>query len=225
MSRLVAIAATFAACGLLAGCGGPTYTYRYKLTLEVEVDGQLKRGFSVVQMSEYTVSFPHSGVRAATTGEATYVDLGPGRRPLIALLNQREGTSILPYGAPLRKVYGGTYEWVGDRNPGLAAQIRNRGAREISVDDLPDLVTFPDVNDPRTVMAVDPKDLEATLGPGVKWHRMTIEFTDEPVTTGLELKLPWLKTIGTNYLSGRRTSRGDTLAHKLQVWDFKSGDR
>jgi hypothetical protein len=33
--------------------------------------------------------------------------------------------------------------------------------------DLPDLVTFADTNDPKSVMLVDPDNLNATLGRGV----------------------------------------------------------
>ncbi|MEQ1718116.1 MAG: hypothetical protein ABL907_19415 [Hyphomicrobium sp.] len=221
MKIFAAIAAMLVVAAALAACS-KTYIYRYKVVLEVETPEGIKSGYNVVELSEYTVKFPHAGVRGSTIGESLYLDLGSGRSPLVTLLTRRKGSAIQPFAPDLNKLYGGKYEWFGDRNPGLEAMIRYRGARELSIADLPELVTFSDPKDPKTVAAVDPNNLEASFGPGVKWHRMTIEITDERVTTGLEDKLPWLETIGANYLSGRRTSRGETLAHKLQIWDFSS---
>jgi hypothetical protein len=49
---------------------------------------------------------------------------------------------------------------------------------------------FTDVNNPKSIMLVDPYNPGATLGPGVTWRSMTIETTDEPLTEGFEKKLP-----------------------------------
>jgi hypothetical protein len=53
-------------------------------------------------------------------------------------------------------------------------------------------VTFADINDPKSVIEVDPNDLQATLGPGITWNEITLESTDEPVSKGIELKLTWI---------------------------------
>lgn len=66
----------------------------------------------------------------------------------------------------------------------LARIARKRGPRTIAANELPELVTFTDVNDPNTVTEVDPNNLEATLGPGVSWNEITLEVTDEPITKG-----------------------------------------
>ena len=57
---------------------------------------------------------------------------------------------------------------------------------------LPMLVRFRDPSDPASVERVDPSDLAASFGAGVKFERMSIEITDAPVTTGIEAVLPWL---------------------------------
>jgi hypothetical protein len=60
-------------------------------------------------------------------------------------------------------------------------------------DGLPVLVTFGDISDPTSVARVDPKDLEASFGPGVSLNSMTLEITDGPVTEGrVEAVLAWL---------------------------------
>jgi hypothetical protein len=104
---------------------------------------------------------------------------------------------------------------------------RMRGPRKITPDDLPDLVTFADVNDPKSVIEVDPNDLQATLGPNITWNEITLESTDEPVTKGIELKLTWLPA----YFQGNRRLDGSThgankeLANILTWFDFdQSGD-
>ncbi len=38
----------------------------------------------------------------------------------------------------------------------------------------------------------DPNDLQATLGPSITWNVITLESTDEAITTGIAMKLPWL---------------------------------
>jgi hypothetical protein len=223
MRGFAIISAALILAGALSACS-KTYTWRYKLTLEVATPEGIKSAFNVVEMSEYLVSFPHGGVRGATTGEAVYLDLGPGRYPLVTLLTVRVGSSVGPYGQNiLEKVYGGKYEWNGDRNDGLAALIRNRGAREITIDQLPELVTFTDPLDPKTVAAVDAKNIGRVLGDGISWHRMTIEITDEPVTTGLEKKLPWVNQMRETMLDGQRTSQHVTLSNSLSTADFKRG--
>ena len=44
---------------------------------------------------------------------------------------------------------------------------RMRGPHKLTPADLPDLVTFADINDPKSVIEIDPNDLQATLGSNV----------------------------------------------------------
>ncbi|MEP6785059.1 MAG: hypothetical protein ABI898_04875 [Sphingomonadales bacterium] len=55
--------------------------------------------------------------------------------------------------------------------------------------DYPLLVTFADVHDPKSVVRVDPADLEATFGPGVRLKAIIVAATDEPITTRIEERL------------------------------------
>jgi hypothetical protein len=98
--RLVAVAAT-SLC--LAGCG-KTEAYRYKLTLAVNTPQGVKRGSSVVEVLFYEVSIPDRGTMHKLRGEALYLDLGPGARPLIALLTSQ-----------LHEKYGKELRWSRDR--------------------------------------------------------------------------------------------------------------
>jgi hypothetical protein len=57
---------------------------------------------------------------------------------------------------------------------------RMREPHRVTLAELPDLVTFADINDPKSVIEVDPNDLQATLGSNITWNEITLESTDEP---------------------------------------------
>lgn len=218
-SAIFVIALASAALLTLSGCGNPP-SYRYKLTFEVETPEGVKSAFNVVEISHSSVSIPASGTMTFARGEALYLDLGPGRRPLIALLTSKrdpgQATKISEWGevAPfdiLARLYGEKFKDYGRANEHISTLARYRGQVEIEPDqrNLPDLVTFADVADPKTVMLVDPNNLEATLGPGIKWKRITLGITDDSLTTGIAAKLPWLDAYYDKTLDGKR----------LAVWD------
>ena len=222
----LAMVALMSVC--LVGCGR-SENYRYKLTLAVNTPDGVKRGSSVVEVLFYDVSFPERGTMHKLSGEALYLDLGPGKRPLIALLTSQ-----------LHPKYGKDRRWSGDGGPDdnllsrlygvmpsasildYRSQIaRMRGAHKITADDLPDLVTFADINDPGSVIEVDPNDLEGALGANVSWNEITLESTDEPITKGIEQKLMWIPAYRQGMLDGERYSARTTLANTLSTADFQ----
>jgi hypothetical protein len=227
--RLVAIAA-ISLC--LAGCG-KTESYRYKLTLAVNTPAGVKRGSSVVEVVFWDVSIPARGTMHKLRGEALYLDLGSSARPLIALLTSQ-----------LHPKYGPEQRWTRDAGPGARQMsrlygqapsedfmddvpriARMLGPHRIAPTELPDLVTFADVNDPKSVIEVNPNDLQATLGPNVTWNEITLESTDEPITTGIVRKLPWLPAYFEKNLDGSDHGAKRELANILSWFDFdQSGD-
>ncbi len=184
-----------------SGCGR-SVTSRFKLTLTLDTPSGVRSGSSVVEFNIREVRIPDHGFPRWLRGEAVYVDLGPGRRPLIALLTNSdvgrpgEGPKYWAGGEGPRIDYLMTLYGEKHGKDGVldivARLARHRGVRDIPTAALPDLVTFAEVNDPKSVLKVDPENLEATLGAGVKWKRVTLEMTDEPVTRGIEKRLPWL---------------------------------
>jgi len=186
---------------------GDATTWRYKLTLNVSTPDGVKSASSVVEIkSEVSGSFWKTGVADHVNGEALYLDLGRGRRPLVALLirptelrrwrtNTRWGEES-PSGV-LRYLMGishkPNYNYQTDFLDEIRRMKSNKGIYQVEPRDLPDIVTFADVADPNSVMVVDVEHLDATLGPGVAWQSITIQIVDEPVTKGILEKLPWLK--------------------------------
>jgi hypothetical protein len=198
MYSVLRLAAIAVVCITVGGCGR-SESYRYKLTVALNTPDGIKKTSSVVEISFWDVSIPARGTMHRLNGEALYLDLGPGKRPLVALLmytsevrpyrrNMPWGNETGPSDDLLSRFYG-PIEFNLDE---VARVSRMRGTHSITSNDLPVLVTFADVDDPSSVTIVDPNDLEATLGAGVSWNEITLEITDEPVTTGIVQKLPWL---------------------------------
>ena len=216
---------------LLAGCFGNRASFRYKLALAVDTPEGVKTGYSVVEVDAWDVSIPARGTMSRAKGEAVYVDLGEGARPLVAAMGPyrpQKGGFRWGEGKPdidgLLRLYGEpakSEETLIDRMRRLA---RMRGPRVLTASDLPDLVTFADVNEPKSVLRVDPHDLPAALGPEVKWNSITIAITNELVTTGIEKKLPWLKGLATT-LNGKTVRPIENVpnAGHLVASDFKRG--
>ena len=211
----------------LAGCVEPNFRLRYKLTLSVDTPSGPKTASSVFGV--ITTKAPASwggGGSASVRGEAVYLDLGPGKRPLIAVMTLRTIKSKgmvwaegLPDGPYILSLYGEP-EKSSDGRVVFDRLQDLRGPRPMTPDDLPDLVTFADIKDPKSVLAVDPHALSGTLGQTVRWRSITIEVTDEPITTGIETKLPWLKGMKTS-LSGKSIRDSNDLPSVLNSRNFK----
>lgn len=215
----------------LSGCGRAE-SYRYKLTLTVSTPEGIKRGSSVVEISFWEVSVPAKGIMHKMRGDALYLDLGPSARPLVALLTRQsrsgsrddrnwslDGGPGIPYISRLYGIVPSTN--VMDT---IAQIARMRGPRQIASNELPDLVTFANVNDPKTVLEVNPNDLQAVLGPHVRWDEITLEITDEPVTGGIQFRLPWLPAYSGKTLDGEPYQYKNTLANRLSTANFHEGD-
>ena len=225
LPRLIRLAMV-ALLGLgLAGCGR-SESYRYKLTMAVNTPDGVKRGSNVTEWDFWEVSIPERGTPHRLRGEALYLDLGPGKRPLIALLtshlHEKPHQGVIwdwSGGHLLFQLYGLQSSNFMDDNARLA---RMRGPRKITQADLPDLVTFADVNDPKSVIEVDPNNLQATLGQDITWNEITLEVTDELFTTGIEKKLPWLPAyFKKNFrLDGSQFGSRRDIANELSTYDF-----
>ena len=179
--------------------------YRYRLTVEVETPEGLKTGSSVIEVKQRLVragSNPANiAVERRVRGEAVAVDL-PGGRTLFALLRSDNNiewpTYVMQTLAPhsesetfaqqLDNMLLLEGEIVLPRTFPPVGHLEERSA-------YPMLVTFGDLDDPASVERVDPDDLAATFGEGVSLKRITVQVTDDPVTSGIERRLGWLGNI------------------------------
>jgi hypothetical protein len=98
----------------------------------------------------------------------------------------------------------------------------------VLINSMPMLVRLREPHDPASVQLVDPLDLEASFGAGVVLKRTFVEITNDPITTGIEGRLPWLAQskvspplFGFDPSKGPRTISEVPLVEKLRYDDFR----
>ena len=241
MKRVARIVLLLCVALALAGCGRKI-SYRYKLTISLNTPDGVKTASVVNEITMVQTIIKSEGTSDKLDGEALYLDLGPGRRPLIALINGncaqtfcsydfkniRRNEQYWSYQDPFSmmvQLYGDEFAdtW-DDVFKEYASFAKGRPPLVLRPRDLPLLVTFANINDPKSVLLVKSHDLAATLGPGISWRSITLQPTHEALTRSIETKLPWLKKIkvgGTGSLNGEhpwgpampKYSLGNTLSY------------
>ena len=195
------------------------YSWRYKMTVEIETPEGLKTGSAVREVNVNITPYPlddRHPYRSKVTmkGEAVTVDLGD-RGVLFAIITPDSYPEITDTfaGPPPLTPEGAEYY---SRLENVKAPVE---AKNISW-----MFTFSDLSDPKSVRLVKggefdvaqqkyiPVDnFEKIFGSGVKLKGVTVEMTDEPVTWEIEKWLPWLENLRGGYLHGGSTARGAPL--------------
>ncbi|MES2913660.1 MAG: hypothetical protein V4753_00965 [Pseudomonadota bacterium] len=202
MKKVLVIAAIIAVAFLaLRGCfGGRTISWNQRLTLVIETPQGEVRGSAVTRVTKTETSgslvLPEArGVRSKVTGEAVVVEVAPGKF-LFALLSgtneeKRDATHWVYPAYQLSEAgsYGGAMMKLQSKPYDTPVLVPPEG--------WPMLVTFDDIAKPETVRRVNPEDLAAVFGEGVRLKAVTLKITDESVTEGrVEAVLPWLEKVG-----------------------------
>ena len=178
---------------------GSTYRNRFRLTIEVETPDGLKSGSSVIETRFWESgnwgTLEARGVRADARGEAVYVDLGRGKY-VIGILGWG------PKGEDQNKISGLTRAALAPgQHVDWKDEYKLKGRGDLPPGYVPALVTFADLNDPKTARVVRPDELAQVFGPGVRFVRAGIETTSGPITRTIKSHLRWLPH--PSYLSGR----------------------
>jgi hypothetical protein len=177
--------------------------HKYRLTVEVETPEGRKSASGV--MAVHPDRSYSRGGQTRTAGDAVFVDLGGGRN-LVALLAhvdnklELDGMNYLALRA---------YTAAGGKRVSFNEMSRLSGAVPVKDALIPVLVTFGDPANPATARNVPPADAEAILGKGYRLQGITAEVVPngywpldfggvlgEPVTRGIQTKLPWLNSAG-----------------------------
>ena len=209
----------------ISACASDTAPdYRYRLTVEVDTPEGLKTGSSVIEVKQRLVragsSPANMAVERRVRGEAVAVDL-PGGRTLFALLRSDNNVEWASYVMQTLAPHIDSETFVQQLDNMLllkgeivlprtfppVGHLQERSA-------YPMLVTFGDLSDPTSVEEIDPDDLAATFGEGVRLRRMTVQMTDDPVTSGIEQRLGWLGNIREMNLSN------EDFSEDFPVGDF-----
>lgn len=187
-------------CDVLIG-----WHYRFRLTGWVECDGEIVRGSSVIEIARMR---GYDGVGGKVHGEAVAIDI-PGRATLFLLLRDAgspDWAMWMPHHAFARQL-GAAAAGDGkvlDRLSHSAGTIATLAPAHY-----PTMARFRDINDPATIERVDPADLAASFGPGVRFKGITVELTNDRVTTGIGRRLPWLDKILGGMARDNRTNLAD----------------
>ncbi len=181
--------------------------HKYRLTVEVDTPEGVKSASGVVAVHPDR-SYSRGG-KTNTKGDAVFVDLGGGKNlvALLAHIDKSVETDGVNYVA-LR-----AYRAAG-RNVSFNDMSRLSGTVPVTGDVIPLLVSFADPADPATARVVLPDNIEAALGKGIRLRGISAEVVPngvwpldfggplgDPVTRGIEAKLPWLN--GADDAAGR----------------------
>jgi hypothetical protein len=169
------------------------YSWRQKMTVTVETPAGEVSGSSVSEVSwrKHWIQTDGVGWSYDLTGEAVVVEVAPGRF-LFALLTGA-GTTEYMGTVAAASITGREGRVIDGALFGEVQGRRGRAAGVITVPEVqyPMLVTFGDIAKPETVREVDPEDLSAVFGEGVRLKAVTLEITEEPVTEGVVVALPF----------------------------------
>ena len=172
--------------------------HKYRLVVEVETPEGVKSASGVLAVHPDR-GYSRSG-STLTKGDAVLIDLGGGKN-LLALLAHIGGTGLeldgMNYVALRAFIAAGRKTLFTEMN-------RISGSAPVTGALIPVLAAFTDINDPVTMRAVKPDDLEATYGKGFRLRSVVAEAVPngfwpldfggvlgEPVTRGIVAKLPW----------------------------------
>ena len=176
-----------AAAPLLASCVIRNHT-RYKLTIDVELGGQVHRGTAVQEWvaesgGEWAGSLQVN--TAFVAGEAVVIDLG-ARGLLFSTMNGLGGFPGMRVSASLSWASG----------PFIRRAAAANGVASIDPRDLPLLVIFDDLRDPLSIREVDPTNMAASLGDGAVLRAASIEIVSDRLTHGeVERTLPRISAL------------------------------
>jgi hypothetical protein len=180
----------------------PAYKHRYRMTVEIEADGNPHTGSGVVDVSHHYHG-PFAGLLAGRydssfSGDAPVVDLGkygivlavlsPANFPSSYRPQPRYASdiAILGYFGPPRN---GAKAEVDDRIRGICDQV---GERVLKPTMYPGFVWLPNRLDPNSARPVMPSELPTIIDPSVRLRSVSIEVTTQRNKGTLFEKLPWL---------------------------------
>jgi hypothetical protein len=174
--------------------------FKYRLTVAVETPQGLKSASGVL-----AVHPDRNGAgRTRTKGDALVLDLGTGAdgkaRDLVVLLAHGADGSD---GDGVNYVAMRAYKAAG-RDIQFRTMSRASGVVPVTDDLVPDMIAFADIDDPGSARRIQPGEIATVFGEGFRWSGMTTEVVPnglwpldfggplgEPVTRGIESKLPW----------------------------------
>jgi hypothetical protein len=163
----------------------PTYTYRYRMTVEIDAGGEVRSHSSVIEVTVTRVPQITTEVgpfERSAQGQAVLIELPAGKNIVALLASGAVGEGrgfpldVIPRVFKVKNV---------EDLPKL------RGRRELAPDQMPTLVTVTDPADAKTAQVVKLSSIDRLLGAHLR--SISVEMTTDPVPApDIELHLPFL---------------------------------
>ncbi|WP_439403312.1 hypothetical protein ACNJYA_17630 [Bradyrhizobium sp. DASA03068] len=178
--------------------------HKFRLTVEVTTPAGIKTGSGILAVVPDR-NYNRSG-RTTMRGEAVFVDLGQGKNIVVLLAHQQGAKLDLD---DINYVALRAYGIARGSRVSFKDMSRQTGVVPVQGELIPVLVSFGDPRDPKTARLVDSDHAEAILGDGYAIRGFSAEVVPsgfwpidfggalgEPVTRGIEARLPWLDAPG-----------------------------
>lgn len=194
---------------LVLGAGGlvagyrykyPDYSYRYRLTVNIEVDGKIHSGSSVIEVKWRGGPVIGDGgpFGPSVKGQAALVDLGERGVVVATLINDKS------YGPAKDGALGALWvaaEAFGNHSTGpeIPDLPKLRGKRDLELGKLPRLLWFSNPQDPTTARKLLVQDIPATFGPSARFAGASVEITNDAVVIDINRKLTWFQSWSDHY--------------------------
>ena len=215
----------------LQSCGFTSLaTIRYRLAFDVEMNGEVKSGSSIVEVaySYYGNASGRSTINRARRGVAAIIDLGDRGTLVAALGPNNYGSAVWSrrkkqFGLSCREPKG-TKELF-DAAYGLDPQgeydntyfakvklLLLTGGRKLTDDNLPVFIWFPRGAPYRQAQQLCPEEFPRVIGADVRLRSASIEPAPwAPVQVRLDIAAPWLEEMRNDKNHGSFTGFGDAI--------------
>jgi hypothetical protein len=190
---LVAVTSAIAGAVIWYKLSFPDYVHRYRLTIAIEIDGQMHTGSSVIEI--VYIGQPYlPGVGSFIPrhrGQATVIDLGSRGTVVAALHRGRvENGSVAAAHIAIR-AYG--LEGAGYDSYRLIRE--QSGRRNLTPDNMPLLIWFANAADPATARVFKAEHIAGLFGPTARLAAAHVEITSDPVVIDIDKKFPWYRDL------------------------------
>lgn len=167
----------------------PTTPMVYRFGLDVNTPSGIISGHTMIEVVDKRTAVSRIvGGFLKIKGDAIVIDLGDGKIlvALLAFTNDTSGTMTLSE-LPLRAARFTT----GYHQP---TPPTHKDKLYLSPEDIPIMVTFSDINNPRTMQRVYPNKLSEVFGPGYSFKNAWITMTNDPYqSSGIQRTIPWVQ--------------------------------
>lgn len=181
----------------------PTVSYRYRLTVAVEVDGQIHPGSSVIELLfRFNPKWlpPAGGTyNVFVTGQAVLIDLG-ARGALVAALagdpydRSIINASLLPSRAFLPALWNDPSDSpTTPKNQRAISQMK--GSADLTYGGMPAFYWFSNPGDLASAKQVKPAQFASVIGGAARLVSAQIEITHDPIVVDIDKKLPAYATL------------------------------